>query len=203
MPSPPQGTLASRLIASMSSTSLCERQVEECHASEGKNQNRVGVIPSPIWYSVPRWGPDDRYPAVYCRLCGPDSCCADHPPAEPSLRVVCLMKPVCREVQPSRWSGFPLGSRLSRAHFSLRLSRPRMVPACGLSVAGSRRHHRLCPFLGPPTPRSGLQDIPQFHPTAGLVPRFPGGWKVPSCWISKPSALCVWLALVTRTLSAS
>lgn len=96
MPSPRLGSLASWLIARMASTPQCEKQHEECRASEGKIPSPRGVIHGPGRNEVPGRGRNGHKPDSYCRCCGPDSCCADCPPAEPSLRVACLKKPVAR-----------------------------------------------------------------------------------------------------------
>lgn len=94
MPNPRMGPLASWLIAAISWTFPCERQVKEYRASEGTVPIECGVIHVRGRNEVPVRGSNGSKPVSYCRFCGPDSCCADRPPAEPSLRVACLKKPV-------------------------------------------------------------------------------------------------------------
>ncbi len=108
MPNPRMGPLASRLVAAIFWTFPCERQVKECRASEGTVPTECGVIHVRRRNEVPARGSNGIKQANYCLSCGPDSCCAECPPAEPSLRVACLNKPVALPgIKFPRTSGFP------------------------------------------------------------------------------------------------
>ena len=174
MPNPRLGLLASWLIAAISWTFPCERQVKECRASEGTVPTECGVIHVRGRNEVPVRGSNGIKQANYCLSCGPDSCCAECPPAEPSLRVACLKKPVAL---PGIW--FP--ERVA--------SDPGIGSAAACGIRETRFwgwFHPANPFVAAPAvacqalfiPWSSshvalhwLRDIPQSHPARGAMPR--------------------------------
>jgi len=180
MPNPRMGPLASRLVAAIFWTFPCERQVKECRASEGESPGRRGVIHVPGRNEVSARGHSGYRPTKYCRCCGPDSCCADRPPAEPSLRVACLKKPVALlGIRFPRTSGFPPWNRLRGCLWHAQRPVPGSSRAATFEVAAPPVAFQAL-FIPWSSSQFGLAvGHSPISPGLGRdASGFPGGWKV-------------------------